>query len=183
MVIRAYRTEDEQQAEQICLGTSADPKMDHSMFREAVLEVFCRYYLQNTPEHCFVAVDEHNKVQGYILCAPDFAVYESGIRQKISRFPQNPVIPIMTEGTLSAMRPFSEEYPAHLHIDLAPSCQGKGIGRELVHTLCNHLRNLHAPGLMLNVAHDNTGAIRFYEKLGFTQLSENEAECAYGMKL
>lgn len=61
----------------------------------------------------------------------------------------------------------TDRYPAHLHIDLLPSLQGRGVGRLLVETLTAELRSRSVAGLHLSVAETNTGAISFYERVGF----------------
>lgn len=96
---------------------------------------------------------------------------------------KNPVVPMMAQGTLAAMQPYAQDYPAHLHIDLLPECQGQGVGTALIETLIGHLREKKVAGLMLNVGNDNESAIRFYEKCGFALLGRGERETAYGMRL
>ncbi|MDR1894433.1 MAG: GNAT family N-acetyltransferase, partial [Spirochaetales bacterium] len=66
--------------------------------------------------------------------------------------------------------PWSAAYPAHLHIDLLPPLQGKGWGRALIETLLGELRNRGCPGIHLEVSADNTAAIAFYTKMGFSVL-------------
>ena len=183
MMIRSYKPVDTVRMEYICLHASEDPMMDNPLLEEAVLEVFCRYYLSYEAENCFVAVDEQDDAQGYILCAPTFRDYEKRLRSYVSDKACNAVLPMMAEGTLNALRPYALDYPAHLHIDLLPSCQGQGIGRKLIQTLCNHLRKKQINGLMLNVSNTNAGAIRFYEKCGFYLLDSGEQESAYGIRL
>ena len=183
MMIRPCKPGDADRLEYICLHASEDPMTDNPLFREAVLEVFCRYYIAFEAENCFVAVDEQNEAQGYILCAPAFCDYEKRLRSYLSDRTANPVLSMMAEGTLNGLRPYASQYPAHLHIDLLPACQGQGIGRKLIRTLCDHLGKDETGGLMLNVSNTNTGAIRFYEKCGFSLLEKGERECAYGIRL
>ena len=69
-----------------------------------------------------------------------------------------------------------DEYPAHLHIDLLPSAQGHGLGRALMTTLLEALTWRGIPGVHLEMDPANTGALRFYEKLGFTRLEAEEPD-------
>ncbi|WP_369810861.1 GNAT family N-acetyltransferase [Isoptericola sp. b408] len=64
-------------------------------------------------------------------------------------------------------------YPAHLHIDLVPEAQGRGLGRRLVRTLCDALAARGAPGVHLSYDPANTGARAFYDRLGFVELSSS----------
>ena len=75
------------------------------------------------------------------------------------------------------------EYPAHLHIDLLARAQGQGWGRALMHAFLERLRELEVPGVHLGVGKSNSGAIQFYERLGFARLEENEYALVLGMKL
>ena len=183
MKIRPCNPGDAERMEYICLHASENPMTENPLFREAVLEVFCRYYLAFEAENCFVAVNEQDEAQGYILCAPDFCDYEKRFRNYLADRAGNPVLSMMAEGTLNALRSYALDYPAHLHIDLLPACQGRGIGKQLIHVLCEHLKENNIKGLMLNVSKDNAGAIRFYEKCGFSLLASGEQECAYGVRL
>ena len=76
-----------------------------------------------------------------------------------------------------------KEYPAHLHIDLLPQLQGLGCGRKLMEVFFNALRELEVPGLHLGVDSANEGAIKFYEKLGFSVLKEETWGFKLGIKL
>ena len=64
------------------------------------------------------------------------------------------------------------EYPAHMHIDLLPRLQGQGLGRALIETLADALRERGVPGLHLGVSTENPGAIAFYHRVGFVTLEE-----------
>jgi ribosomal protein S18 acetylase RimI-like enzyme len=75
------------------------------------------------------------------------------------------------------------EYPAHLHIDLLPRAQGQGWGRALMNTFLERLRQLEVPGVHLGVGKSNTGAIQFYERMGFVPLEENDHALVLGLRL
>ena len=84
----------------------------------------------------------------------------------------------MEKGTVAAMRPYAKEHPAHLHIDIHPDYQRQGIGTALLDHLTAYLRDQNIGSVMLNVAADNDGAIRFYEKYGFSELGRTKHEIA-----
>jgi len=58
-------------------------------------------------------------------------------------------------------------YPAHLHVDLLPQAQGRGLGRELLRTLGAELVRRDVPGVHLGVGEANLAAAAFYRRLGF----------------
>lgn len=59
-------------------------------------------------------------------------------------------------------------FPAHLHINLLPRAQGKGLGRSLILALLEAMKQGGAGGVHWGVNPLNTGATAFYRKLGFT---------------
>lgn len=186
--IRRYEAKDYEGVDRVCLGAGGEddgsnPLMQNPAVKEAMLITFSHYYTEQVPEHCYVAVDEADGVQGYVLCAPDFVEYERSFREKYIEGSANPAIGFMAEGTIEGMRRAAEEYPAHLHIDLMPATQGQGVGTRLIHTLEEHLKEMGVPGLFLCVSTDNEGAIKFYNKLGFTELYRDENQAAMGIKL
>ena len=82
-----------------------------------------------------------------------------------------------------AAPPFADDYPAHLHIDLLPAAQRHGHGRALMTTLLERLRTLRVPGVHLGVGRGNTGAIAFYQRLGFQLLHEHPWGLELGLRL
>jgi ribosomal protein S18 acetylase RimI-like enzyme len=62
------------------------------------------------------------------------------------------------------------DFPAHLHIDLVPEAQGRGLGRRLMDTLREALVHQGAPGLHLGYDPANSSARAFYDRLGFHEL-------------
>ena len=77
---------------------------------------------------------------------------------------------------------YKNDYPAHLHIDILPDYQSKGIGSKLIKAFCDNLKEQNVKGVMLIVGTENEGARRFYERNGFTLLQDMPTGAAYGMK-
>jgi ribosomal protein S18 acetylase RimI-like enzyme len=63
-------------------------------------------------------------------------------------------------------------YPSHLHIDILPRGQGRGIGLEMMNVLMEALRAKGSPGVHLGVSHANERAVRFYQRLSFSTLAD-----------
>lgn len=61
-------------------------------------------------------------------------------------------------------------YPSHLHIDLLPRAQGKGLGKIMLQQVMNKLRERGSPGAHLGVSEVNQPAVGFYQHLGFKEL-------------
>ena len=59
-----------------------------------------------------------------------------------------------------------------LSIGVLESCRGKGIGSTLITSAAQSAIEAGANRLLLEVAEDNTTAIRFYENLGFAEIGK-----------
>jgi len=180
---------------EICLKTGDEGKDATSLFFDPYLigQYYAAPYLLFPEGICFVAENQY-RPQGYIIAAPDTAAFRKWMEEQWlppirkrcpSPFPSaiirtekekhilelihNRQFPIDT-----AERPWLTDYPAHLHIDLLPSLQGKGVGRTLMDALFAELKRQKVPGLHLGVGASNTGAIAFYRKLGFSVVQEQE---------
>jgi ribosomal protein S18 acetylase RimI-like enzyme len=78
---------------------------------------------------------------------------------------------------------YSQEYPAHLHIDLLPCVQGRGVGAQLMTRFFDLLRERHCPSVHLVVNAANTRAVAFYEKYGFHVIEGSRDHRAFGFRL
>ena len=67
--------------------------------------------------------------------------------------------------------PIVEAFPAHVHMNLLPRIQGRGVGQSLldlwIHTVCAE----GATGIHVGVNRHNHRAIRFWERCGFDRLA------------
>jgi ribosomal protein S18 acetylase RimI-like enzyme len=75
-----------------------------------------------------------------------------------------------------------EEFPSHLHIDILPSYQRQGWGAQLIMALLQQLQHEGSRGVYLGVGASNTGAVKFYERLGFGRYSRIEQNGEVGRK-
>jgi len=180
---------------EICLKTGENGKDATSLYFDQYLlgHYYAAPYLVFPEGICFVVESEH-RPQGYILAAPDTAAFKQWMEEQwlppLRNRYQKPLPPesIRSEKERHIIelihtcqfpidndsRPWLAEYPAHLHIDLLPSLQGKGMGRSLMNALFSELEKQKVPGLHLGVSASNTGAVAFYRKLGFSVLKEHE---------
>jgi ribosomal protein S18 acetylase RimI-like enzyme len=157
-------------------------------------DIFARPYLAIEPELAFVVDD--GTVSGYILGVAD-------TRRFVERYTVEwlPVLhakyehiqPWTDRGEFIThlgfwpermLIPEVDEYPAHLHVDLLPHLQGRGLGRELIGALSEALRARGVPGLHLTMDPANTAARAFYDRLGFGELrSSSEGSTVLGLRL
>ena len=63
---------------------------------------------------------------------------------------------------------------------VGPGARGAGIGQRLISLLVESARQTGIETLTLDVRGDNTGAIRLYERLGFTEYGRRRSFVAFG---
>ncbi|MGR0321081.1 GNAT family N-acetyltransferase [Agromyces sp. ZXT2-3] len=188
-VIRPYRPEDRDAVARICLLTAAGGADATGVYRDDALmpEVYALPYVVYAPDLAFVVEGDDGRVGGYVLGVADTAGFidwyarewAPGFRERHPvAGPPTVHRPAYTEAQLVAdggdperMRiPELDAYPAHLHIDLLPDLQGRGLGRRLVDTVRTTLADRGVPALHLGIDPANVGARAFYERLGFHEL-------------
>ena len=182
ITIRKYEKRDFENVRFVCLNS--DDAITQAELRDSILNTFCDYYIECEPENCFV-LDDNSKAVGYIICSQDFDTF-----QKVFDNEYMPKNKTLCDGLYNwakdstvLLEKYKTEYPAHLHIDLLPQYQHKGFGGKLLTTLFEHLKEKNIKGLMLCAQTDNSNAISFYGKFGFTELDTYNGNIAFGKKI
>ncbi|MBF9013990.1 MULTISPECIES: GNAT family N-acetyltransferase [unclassified Oceanispirochaeta] len=186
--IRPLQPSDEAALKHICFQTFRNGTDER--YRELAGLHWAVPYLRYERENGFVATDTEGKVIGYVLSALNAREFRSSFKQRMSK-------EILTElkhqrrnfglfeylEVRSHFQKYEEtlppgtdrDYPAHLHIDILPEHQGAGLGGRLMDALIERLRKAECRGIHLGVGNDNTGAIRFYHKIGFEALKSSQS--------
>jgi len=194
IIIRKAQNSDIPYAYEICLKTGDIGKDAGHLFFDPYLigNYYAAPYFFFSEGICFIA-EYQCRPQGYIIAVPDTAIFEKWMEEQWlpplrKRYPQPfPQEMIRSEREAKLIKAihnkkfplekYSEnlyrDYPAHLHIDMLPAIQGKGLGRKLMETLFKELKQQGVTGLHLGVDAENTNAILFYQKLGFSMLKEH----------
>jgi len=189
MLIRPVEPADLDALYEVCLRTGDAGEDATNRFADPRLlcEVYVGPYLMMPSGIGYTAVVD-GVPSGYILAAVDTRRFEAECEANWwpplrERYPQ-PVIndPSTDDAEIIALihnpeSPSDEvvaRYPAHLHIDLLPILQGRGVGREMMGTLLDELRAREVPGVHLGVDARNQRAVGFYEHLGFTHLDDTD---------
>lgn len=184
MVIRPYENKDKENVRFVHFNSDGPYKGTKRRVSFS-LAVYCDYYIEKEPENCFVAIDENDKAIGYIICAEDFdkfqPIFIDEYYSKIYKWEFKRRKSALK--SIKSHEQYKNDYPAHLHIDILPEYQHMGLGRKLMDTLCNHLRNKNVKGVMFTVWYKNHNAIKFYEKYGFELIETKETTLVYGLKL
>lgn len=194
--IRLYQPGDEQALADVCLRTGDAGADATGLLSDDALwaEIFVLPYVARHPEFAFVVESDEGAVAGYCVAAPDTEVFDAWFRDQW--WPQRTVLP--EPASASARERRLREYadsigrtpghgdgmlPAHLHIDLLPQVQGQGWGRRLIEALLDALRDAGVRGIQLGADTANTGAIAFYDRMGFTRLDSQPGVQQFGMRL
>ncbi|MGA2521887.1 MAG: GNAT family N-acetyltransferase [Acidimicrobiales bacterium] len=184
--VRAYRNEDRAAVRRIChwTGYMGEPAW-YWRDQESFADLFTGYYTDHEPGSASVC-ETAGEVTGYLLgCAdsaraPDpAAVFLRSVARRglLLRPGTAPFVwRSMADGVVEGVRghplpsPFSDpRWPAHLHIDLLASARGRGLGALLVRRWLDTLRSWSVPGCHLETLAENTGAVSFFEAMGFTR--------------
>jgi ribosomal protein S18 acetylase RimI-like enzyme len=188
MLIRQALPDDRGALDDICVRTADSGGDARPLYRnhELLGAIWVGPYLALQPELAFVAEDSEG-VAGYVVGAEDTREFEETCEldwwpELRARYPDPPADAEMTaDANVTADEALIrrihhpqrtptavvEQFPAHLHIDILPRGQGHGIGRRLMTTLFDALRDRGVSGVHLGVGATNTRAIGFYRHLGF----------------
>jgi ribosomal protein S18 acetylase RimI-like enzyme len=199
-MIRVARPDDRADLYEICLRTGdggADAALLHD---DPVLlgHVYLGAYLELEPELAFVVTGDAagaGPPQGYCVGTADTARFERECEarwwpQLRARYPvQAPRSPAdqrlveMIHEPRATAPALLDGFPAHLHIDLLPALQGRGLGAELIEHMVRALEVQGCPGLHVGVARGNVGAIRFYGRVGFEEVAGDDDSVVLGRSL
>ncbi len=194
--IRSYHPSDFIALYQVCLRTADSGKDASHLHRDGELvgHIYVGPYVVYEPDLSFTLTN-NGAPCGYVLGARDTAAFHARCERDWypvlrARYPLPPAEDHSPDADLirHIHRPWQQnpdliDYPAHLHIDLLPEAQGKGMGRKMIETLLNRLREVGAPAVHLGVSAANTNAIQFYAHVGFHQIKAYSGWIAFGMHL
>ncbi|TMP97690.1 MAG: GNAT family N-acetyltransferase [Verrucomicrobia bacterium] len=184
--IRRCQPDDAEAVYEVCLRTGDNGHDATGLFEDpkALGHIFVGPYLKLEQDLAFVLEDPQG-VCGYALGALDSRKYYEAYRTKWlpqirSRFAEPTGDPAGWTRTQQVYYEYYhpdvflpepyESYPSHLHIDLLPRAQGRGLGKELMRVLLDELAARGSPGVHLGLGATNARAERFYKRLGFHQL-------------
>ena len=153
-------------------------------------------YLFFESDLCFIALDENNTPSGYIVGTSDTRAFNEWMQhdwlpvlqdqyKQVSNFSseaEQKMIRTLLKGPGEGIWQ-NMGYPAHLHIDILPHLQGKGLGKSLMEMFCSEVKKTGAHGIHLGVDGRNTRAYGFYERMGFSILEEQSWGAIFGKYL
>lgn len=163
----AAATHEVAQIEEIFFVGSNVQQFADAAERATFRERWLGRYLENWPEHFFVASTLDGRVVGYLAGCLD----DPG---------EQPVFADI--GYVAAFADLSRSYPAHLHINLDPGWRSNGIGTRLIEAFCTHAaRRVAGVHVVTGRTARNVG---FYDRNGFrvlrtTRSPWSDAEIAF----
>ncbi len=171
-------------------GYMGEEMGDKNLFadKELFAYLFCLYYVDYAPEDCLVAFDEDaQKVAGYILgeaqsnrtvmrkiwyIGPKIVLL--GLKDLLFHYQETgkTLWHFIRQIGKTDEKTWYAQYPAHLHINIAPEYQKQGLGGRLLAAFEEKMRNKKVVGIHLVTSNYNWKAIPFYEKHGYRLLSQ-----------
>ena len=182
-VVRPYRAEDLPALYDICLKTGDNGADASGQYTDRMIigEIFAAPYAVLQPDCAFVAEDDAG-VAGYILGTPDTRAFEARLEAEWwpdlrARYPDTADVPVFKRNREqwdayyihhppANPQACVEAAPAHLHIDLLPRLQGRGMGKALMDAFLDRVGGRAHLGCQA----PNLRAQRFYARYGFRRL-------------
>lgn len=112
-------------------------------------------YLRDDPQFAYLAMTPTGGVIGYLVGAVDDPAVAS-------RFADI--------GFFADLRVRTKQFPAHLHVNVAPDFRNRGIGRQLVECFAADAKAYGAPGVHV-VTSAGAKNISFYNRNGFAEVA------------
>lgn len=184
VVTRHYRSGDAERIRRIChqTGFMGEPADWFWRDRDSFTALFCDWWLTNESATVLVA-EVDGVVGGYLLGCDDSRLVAHEARTFFRHFARRGCClrpgtagvmwRMLGDGIIDGMRGalparvWDARWPAHLHIDLMPECRRRGVGRHLVTTWLDRLRERGVPGCHLQTTAENARAVAFFETMGF----------------
>ncbi len=190
LFVRPYQPNDLEDVRTICFETGymGDPIAWQYRDRASFCHLFCDWHALHHPDTAWV-IDRDGRAVGYLLGCPDVRVGGQGaheaaykrdhvmkrglfLRPGTARFLRRSATDLARDRRILDWPIDADAHPADLHIDLLPEARGQGLGRVLMNTWFDRLKELEIPGVHLGTWGENAGAISFFESMGFSQIGD-----------
>ncbi len=189
VLIRHYDVRDRAAIRHICCETADRGKPVEPFFhdRELFADLLTSYYTDYEPQSAWVA-ECSGQVIGYVTGCLDSQRYRRitawrivpkamwDVAQRGSLW-SAPSVRLLWAGFQTwlrggfRIRHFLRDYPAHLHINLQEGFRGQQVGRQLLERFVEQVRDAGRPGVHASVRGDNPASCRFFERVGFSEVS------------
>ena len=169
--VAPYTPEHVDELREVCIAQASKRARTEKTYRAFTLAMYCDAYLERGV--AYMLLDEDDMARGYVLAAEDARAWRRDFepwREQIVAL--GPEYGRRVEEELDFYESVADDYPAHLHIDIAENLTGQGGGRMLIEALLERLRSDGVHGVVLGVSAANERAVGFYRHMGFTELTQ-----------
>ncbi len=190
-IIRPYQPGDREGVRKISADTANLGKPVETFFpdREVMTDFLMDYYTDYEPTSCWVAEYDaevigyltgcvHNDRYLFLTCfyiVPKtllHAIVRGVFFQKKTWRLLKAVISTCCKGGYFKCIPW-DKYPAHLHINIQAEFRNQQVGNRLMEKFFQQVKSCGLAGIHVVTRQENTGACRFFERMGFTALSRH----------
>jgi len=193
--LRPFRRQDLDSLYAISLGTGLDGADASAMYRDGRMmgHIYSAPYALLSPATAFVAEDSEG-VAGFIVGAIDTHAFEDQLEREwwpaLRAIYEDPSNDPPTTWSADQRRGFMihhprrtpativEVFPAHIHMNLLPRMQGRGLGRALIEIWLGVARRMGVTGIHVEPSAQNHRAIRFWQSCGFERVETSPASPA-----
>jgi ribosomal protein S18 acetylase RimI-like enzyme len=200
-LLRLFEKRDLEALYATALATGASGEDASALHRDAKLigHVYAAPYAILSPETAFVAEDDEG-VAGYIVGVIDTRAFDDLLERDwwpaLRRQYADPSGMPPSSWNADQKRSFLihhptrtpdaivETFPAHIHMNLLPRLQGRGVGWDLLNLWLSKARELGADGVHLGASAENFRAIAFWQRCGFRRLIvRGETSIWFGLRI
>ena len=171
--IRRYKETDRERLRYICKETAWDSYKKNKSKLASVPALYNDYFAECEPENIFVAADENDRAVGYVICAANTELFEREISGHYKRLATGFYPPVIFHYLrfMIAYRSIPAKYRAHLHINLLPEYQRKGLGTRLLSALFEELEKNGISYASVIDVNKRSGSYPFYRSCGFREIN------------
>ena len=145
-----------------CLSASEETQLFTTLTK-------CDYYLEHTPETCFLALDDDGTLAGCLLGCPDMDDYEVVFTEEY--LPKAAALSVRryVDAKLGLLpyAMFRQDYKAHFSLYIKSTWGGMGVEDLLVTAALAALRERHVSGVATVFDADNEDLINVLKQKGF----------------
>lgn len=185
--IRPFRADDLDDLYAISLATGLAGNDASHLYADRRLmgHIYSAPYVVLEPELTFV-VEDQDGVAGFAVGTADTIGWEDKLEtlwwpalRKQYALPSEDDAPrwshdqrriVMIHRPVPVPAAVASKFPAHLHLNLLPRLRGRGIGKQLFDRWLTALDGRGPAATHVAVNRANSGALRFWEKMGFRDL-------------
>jgi GNAT superfamily N-acetyltransferase len=169
--IRPYQAKDAANLRSICKETAWESYKKDPKKLETVPINYLDYFLEQEPQHVFVAADEDDSAVGYIECATSYRRFVKAMKRiylpRLMAYDPSQ-ISFEKKGLFALF--CIRNWPCHLHINLTEKYQHQGLGNQLIDRAIAQLKSEGFHRLAIYWVKRGSPSYGFYRHYGFKEI-------------